>query len=269
MKRVILLDADVPAYRFASRGQKEIAWDEGEEVVKVAPPEDWAIDNMLQYINDLKEELDAQRLVMCFSDAVRSNNWRLDVLSTYKFNRDPGSRPVLHDAMEAALSEHFEFFRKDTLEGDDVLGILATNNKIIKGHKIIVSIDKDLKTIPSRPQQGSDNTLVHVPKVGAGIEVVVTESDADWYWMYQTIIGDSTDGYKGCKGAGPVKAYQVLGEKGDGRTIEHYWPLVVELYESKDQTEADALKQAQVARIARAEDFNYKTKRVIPWLPKF
>lgn len=272
MKTTLLLDADVPAYQFAARGQKEIVWDEGDEEVRIPPPTDMAIDAMYDYINDLKAKLEADRVVLCFSDSDRKANWRLDVLPTYKWKRDPKARPVLHEAMEAALGEHFESIRRPRLEGDDVLGILATNRKVIKGRKIIATIDKDLKTIPSRKQRGSDNLLFHMsiknPKQDRLVRV--TEGQADWYWMYQTIIGDTTDGYKGCPGAGPAKACQLLGDYEDApddTMLPHWWKLVVELYESKGLTEADALQQARVARIARHEDFDYKHKVVIPWTP--
>lgn len=271
MKTTILLDADVPAYQFAARGQTEVVWDEGDDAIVIPPVEKLAIEGMLEYILELKSELEADRVILCFTDLNRKANWRLDVLDSYKFNRDPKvrTRPVLHDLLETVLAEHFKSYRKPRLEGDDVLGILATNPTIIKGHKIIVTIDKDMRTIPSRQQRGSDNVLYHVPKIGKAKIERITESMADWYWMYQTIIGDTTDGYGGCKGAGPVAAKKVLGEMADcdGLTVDYWWPKVVELYESKGFTEADALKQAQVARICRHEDFDYKTGRVIPWSP--
>lgn len=268
MKTTILLDADVPAYQFAARGQSEVVWDEGDSEIVIPPPEDLAVAGMLDYIDDLKRTLEADRVALCFTDLDRKANWRLDVLPSYKACRgERKARPVLHDMLEIVLAEHFESFRRPRLEGDDVLGILATNPHAIKGRKIIVTIDKDLRTIPSRKQRGSDNLLFHLPKKGEPRLERITESMADWYWMYQTIVGDPTDGYKGCPGAGKVAAIKTLGEMKDaeGLTVQHFWPLVVALYESKGFTKEDALAQARVARIARHEDYDYKHKRVIPW----
>lgn len=271
MKRTILLDADVPAYQFAARGQSEIDWDDSGETIAVAPPEAYAVDGMLSYVDELKNELNADRVVLCFTDLDRSANWRLDCLPTYKACRgERKSRPVLHDMLEVVLAEHFQAYRKPRLEGDDILGILATNPKVIKGEKIIVTIDKDMRTIPSRVQRGSDNLLYHIPKKGKPKLERITEAQADWYWMYQTIIGDTVDGYKGCPGAGPVAAKKLLGEFADAGTetqLPIWWTLVVQLYESKGLTEADALAQARVARICRHEDYDYRNKRVIPWSP--
>jgi DNA polymerase-1 len=266
MKTTLLLDADVPAYRFACKGAVTFDWDDVEGEHVESPSLEYATDNMLQHINDLKDRLDAHRVVLCFSDKYRSANWRYDVLPSYKSNRTAKSKPKLYWKLEEILAEHFPFSRKPGLEGDDVLGILATNNRIIKGRKIIATIDKDLKTIPRRILKGSDNALLHLPKYGEGEVTEPTEQEADHYWMYQTLIGDTTDGYNGCPGIGPVKAKKALGEPEDG-CIEVWWPIVVEVYKSKGLTEADALMQARVARICRAEDYDYRNKRALPWEP--
>ena len=272
MSTTILLDADVPAYQFAAKGQKEVIWDDGDDPTIIPPDPEEARESMVEYIDGLKDELAADDIVLCFSDADRRANWRLDVLPSYKSNRDPRGRPVLHDMMERFLEDTYETIRRPRLEGDDVMGILATNPKVIKGRKVIVTIDKDLRTIPNRKTKRSENLLYHIPKVGKAKLEHITEAEADWYWMYQTIIGDTTDGYKGCPGAGPVKARSILGDiedAGEDTLLRVWWPAVVELYESKGLTVDDALAQARVARIARHEDFDYRHKRVIPWSPDF
>jgi DNA polymerase-1 len=62
--------------------------------------------------------------------------------------------------------------------------------------------------------------------------------------MYQTLVGDTSDGYPGCPGIGPVKAEKVLG-------MPPNWQDVVGAYRAAKLTEADALVQARVARILR------------------
>ena len=74
--------------------------------------------------------------------------------------------------------------------------------------------------------------------------------------------GDTVDGYPGCKGVGPVAAKRLLSESGEDR-----WQAIVTAYEKTGATAEDALIQAQIARICRASDFNFKTKEVIPWTP--
>ena len=91
--------------------------------------------------------------------------------------------------------------------------------------------------------------------------------------MMQTLMGDSTDGYKGCPNIGPAKARKLLDEPGTF-SLEGMWDIVVGTYErasikgeSLGLGEADALVQAQVARICRSNNYNFDTKEVLPWLP--
>ena len=266
MKRTILLDADVPAYQFAARGQKDIQWEEDGEEFHEPPPTEWAIDGMLDYIEELEDTLEADKTIICFSDAARSHNWRLNVLPTYKSNRASKIRPVLHPDIEAALADHFEAYRRPGLEGDDVLGILATNPKVIKGEKVICSIDKDMQTIPNRKHKASRNLFyfMNIKYPNKNRLLDISEEQADWYWMYQTLTGDTTDGYKGCPNIGDVKARKILGPPEDGY-LQLWWHLVIDTYQQKGLTIEDALAQARVARIARAEDYDYKRKVIIPW----
>jgi DNA polymerase-1 len=82
--------------------------------------------------------------------------------------------------------------------------------------------------------------------------------------MKQTLTGDPTDGYGGCPGVGKAKVAKALTKKTEDQTL---WELVVQQYVSKGLTEADALVQAQVARICRADDYDFINKRPIPWHP--
>jgi 5'-3' exonuclease len=278
VKRVILLDADVPAYQFAAVGQKEIQWEEDGEITPIPLPLELVEEQMLDWIADLREHLKADRLIVALSDPDKSANWRKRIMPAYKLNRTLKVHPVHRAALEAVLAEHFESYRRDTLEGDDVLGILATNRHVIKGEKILVSIDKDMQTIPTREQRGSINYLFNPGVQRGGVYYkrdkeprVITELEADWYQMYQALIGDTVDGYKGCPKVGPVAAKALLGDPADfpdtPDTRAYWWREAVGAFESKGFGPRLALQQAQVARICRAGDFNYSTKEVIPWHP--
>ena len=76
----------------------------------------------------------------------------------------------------------------DSLEADDVLGILATEPS--NEERIIVSIDKDLYQIPAK-----------VSKDGKTYEGY-QKNEANYWHMMQTLTGDSTDGYSGCPKVG-------------------------------------------------------------------
>jgi DNA polymerase-1 len=81
--------------------------------------------------------------------------------------------------------------------------------------------------------------------------------------MFQTLTGDSSDGYSGIKGCGAVKAERVL--YNSEKTLPSMWKAVVEEYKRNNLTEKDALLQARMARILRTQDYNFKTKKPILW----
>jgi hypothetical protein len=61
--------------------------------------------------------------------------------------------------MRAYCHEAYETFEREGLEGDDILGILATHPTLVRGEKIIVSIDKDQDNIIWKP----NDTRAQVP----------------------------------------------------------------------------------------------------------
>jgi 5'-3' exonuclease len=249
--RVLLGDADIFAFRLASRNQTSVDFGDGEETLHYDMDE--LIEDTKEYLADLTEELEADELIICLSDDYE--NWRKAVHPQYKENRQGSKRPELLYPLKEYMFENYKSFRKPLLEADDVMGILATHPSLIKGEKVIVSEDKDMLTIPGllfKP---------HHPEEGI---IESSEIDADRYWMYQTLIGDTTDNYKGAKGIGPKKAEVIL----DGlETVEEMWPAVVEAYLSKNMTEEDALMNARVARICRRQDYDFKKQEVKLWQP--
>ena len=135
------------------------------------------------------------------------------------------------------------------LEGDDVMSILATSKKY--SDSIVVSVDKDMRSVPCTLLAGDDMELI-------------TKRKADRHWMIQALTGDSTDNYFGIDKVGPVTAEKILGE---AKTLEQMWEKVVEAYEKKKYNFADAVLNAQLARILRDGDFDFDTGEVSLWTP--
>jgi len=95
----------------------------------------------------------------------------------------------------------------------------------------------------------------------------VTEDEADYWHMMQTLTGDTADGYPGCPGIGEKTAAKLLDEHyGD---LSAMWEAVLEAYEKKKLSPEVALVQAQIARICRRNDYDFKKKEVILWTPPF
>jgi DNA polymerase-1 len=118
---------------------------------------------------------------------------------------------------------------------------------------MIVTMDKDLKTIPG--------TLWHLDQKLNGKKIQVTDKDA-WEWfLTQTLTGDVTDGFPGCPGIGPVSAKKLLETKGAN------WDTVKHAYIKAGLTEDDALVQARCARILHASDWDFEKSEVILWKP--
>jgi len=281
--RTLLIDADVLAYQAASALETAIEWEPGFWTWHVEFDAVWQ--KVDQMVEDITEKLNADKVVLCLTDPAK--NFRLDVLPTYKTHRKSTKKPLILFHLKEWLVENRKGVMVDGLEGDDVMGILATRGS---GEKIIVSIDKDMKTIPgkyvrTRAVVDADGAEL----VGAFDILEISEEEADKFHMLQTLMGDATDGYDGCPGVGAVKAQRIVDEclkktpydhvmtrgprKGETEVrhteepCDNLWEAVVSHYEAAGLGEEEALRQARVARILRSSDFNFKTKEPILWHP--
>lgn len=184
-------------------------------------------------------------VLFCLSD---KENFRKKVLPTYKLNRAEKRKPVAYAALIKWLQATCVSLRSPNLEADDIIGILATkpNRKSIP---IIVSGDKDLLSIP-----GYHYNFLHDEFF------FLTEEEADRHFLTQVLTGDRTDGYDGCPGVGPKTAEKLLGDAPS-------WAAVVKAYKAHGLSEADALREARVARILRYTDYDHEKGEVILWTP--
>lgn len=252
MRTTLLLDADIFAFQIAATAQKAYIWDEeGPVSLQVDDWED-VYPRVDEAFAKVKEHLKADELIVCLS-CKTEDGFRFGIYPEYKQNRKGTERPVYLQALKEYMAKQYRTYWKDTLEADDCMGILSTHPTLVPGRKVIVSADKDMATIPGwlyNPDKG------HKPRL-------ISEDAADYFHMYQTLVGDSTDNYKGCPGIGPVKADKLIKEAHPA----DMWDLVVGAYEAKGLTEDDALLQARLARICRADDYNFKEQKVILWNP--
>lgn len=249
-----LIDADILIYEAASLCERAIPWPHGDEgevlwTRHAHMDEAWARFN--DSVDVLAEKVGADEVVLCVT---HHKNWRFDYYGDYKSNRKAGVKPLLVPLMRDRVAEDPRGYRRDFLEGDDIMGILAT--KPGAGDTVMVTIDKDLKTIPGRHYNFRQD-----------LHFEVTEAEADQFHLLQTLMGDQTDGYPGCKGIGPKKAENILPDPIED--VEEAWrEIVVPAFEKAGMDEAFALSQARVARILRASDYKPKTNEVIPWTPR-
>jgi DNA polymerase-1 len=250
--RTLLIDSDIVAFKFASAA--EVATDWGNDQWTLHADAQEARGRMFAFVSELMDTLNAQDIMVCLSDPSR-HYWRHDIFPSYKAGRSSGRRPMILQHLREALAEKYTSYVRPGLEADDIMGILSTHPKIIKGEKVIVSLDKDMRTIPGLLYNWSH------PKDGV-LQVSVFE--ADYKHMLQTVTGDATDGYPGIPGAGPKKAEKVL----EGcQNISEMWEAVSIAYEKAHLSPDVALQMARVARICRACDYDFKNKEVKLWNP--
>lgn len=281
--RTALLDGDVYCYQAAAAVERTFNWGDGEDddscLYTLHADLDDAKLTLDASIETLKDTIGADRVILALTD---KDNWRTAVLPTYKGNRKSVRRPLVLADLRQYARDTYEVWERPGLEGDDILGILATNNAAVPGEKVIVTIDKDLRTIPG----------VHLNsnKISEGF-FEVTREEADTWHILQGIAGDQTDGYTGCPGIGMSKAEEFLAEpymlvpeeytisrgkrKGEqgirwvkAPECPSLWEGIVSLYAKAGYNEEYALQQFRVARILRSSDYDFKKKEPILWTPE-
>jgi 5'-3' exonuclease len=261
--KTLLIDGDILAYRAAAQGEIRVDWDGDGDVVRHSPDFSTVMESCDKAIREWKKELQADAVIVCLS-CPTSEGWRRDVLPSYKMNRAGNMRPEHLQTAKDYLTSAYQTELWDRLEADDVMGIMSTDAKKI-GQMIIVSEDKDMKTIPGWLFNPSND---YTPKF-------ISEDRANQFHMLQTLTGDAVDGYKGAPGIGPMKALAALEP---ATTPAERWAAVVDCYwkaMAKKQgspiplheAEAAALVQARVARILHKSDYSYSTEKVTLWNP--
>lgn len=240
----LAFDTDILMYKAASAAETEIDW--GDDVHSLHTDLKEAKDAFTQQIQKIQDKFEIKDFVCCLSD--HKHNFRKDVDPDYKSNRKGTRKPVGYVALCKWVEDNFPTLRKPTLEADDCLGILATKPDN-QGKCIIVSDDKDLKTIPGK-----------LYRPGADEQLTITQDDAVRHFLTQCLTGDTTDGYKGIPGIGPKKAEAILG-------LRPHWGAVEQAYIKAGMTRDDAIRQARLARILHWSDWDEEKGEVIPWTP--
>lgn len=252
MKRVLLIDGDILVFEASTSAETAIRWEEGLWTLHAF--ENDTEERFEKKVESIRSLLKPDHIIMTLTSG---SNFRKTVYPLYKANRKDVRKPITWRPLREYVHRNYETFEREGLEGDDCLGILATRVHGLKDEeRIVVSLDKDMRTIPgkhfnwNKPEQGV---------------VSVTEDEADRMHMFQTLIGDTTDGYPGCPGVGPKKAEKVL----DGcRSERERWEAVVEAYERAKLNEEIALQMARCARILRSTDYDFKERKPILWEPE-
>ena len=229
-------------YRAASAAEEEHEYNEELTVIVGDFKRGKKIVN--QELDKLKTRFDTDDLLLCWTDR---KNFRKDVDPSYKGNRTK-RKPCGYLKLKNWAMDKWPSVMKPGLEADDVLGILATRGDL--HNFMIVSPDKDMMQIPCRIYNLKD-------------EYTQTPELAERMLYQQTLTGDSTDGYSGAVGIGPKRAGQLLDScKGE------YWPTVVQAFIDAGQTEEDAIRNYNLARILTVNDWDADKQEPILYAPE-
>ena len=244
----MLVDGDLLAYKITSSLEEPIDW--GNDVWTLSSDLKRGKQLFLQSIGYYLALTKSKDAIICFSDR---NNFRKKLDSVYKSFRKKIRKPICYKPLREWIEETHETVSYKNLEGDDVIGLLATGK--YKNNCVIVSGDKDMRTIPC-PQ---------VCIVDDQIEII-DENLADYNFCTQVLKGDSSDGYTGLVGCGTIKASRVLLDK---KKLNEQWEAVLREYTRAKYSIDDAYHQARLARILREGEYNYATNKPKLWDYKY
>ena len=265
--KTAIIDGDIPVYTecasAASRGQNPF----GDYFPDVAE----LTDRVISVCEEWREMAGCQNIIIAYTHESR-RNFRKDVLpGQYKAGRASEKPGGYYEVLENIIS-HYPSITIEGVEGDDVCGIIHTSPKT--GDTVVISTDKDFRTLPG--------LLFNPMKMVEPI--MITPNSAIRYWMYQTLMGDRTDGYLGAPKIGPVKAERILDER-DGGVIPsedemsasfyeaRLWQAVANTYVScyPDMTvgeaHSEAIRQARCARILHRCDYDRIDGLIRLWHP--
>lgn len=241
----LLIDADTYLYRAAYASEQVVSFDP--DILYVQSDLSLAKAMFTASIESLRKRFRTDDIVIAFTD---STNWRHRYHATYKANRVKGRKPVGFKAVKDWAMTEFKCTQVFGLEADDVIGIMATEPGV--DNQIIISIDKDLRTIPARVFNPDKDS----------VPMKITTEEADYNHMYQALVGDRVDNYEGCPGVGPVKARKALDDRKGS-----LWEAVKGVFAKAGKGEGEAFANVAASRILRFGDMNLKTLE-LTWRPE-
>ena len=236
-----LIDCDFIVYKDCAAAETEI--DFGDDIILVASRFSDALRLVEEDLYKIAEDLGCfDDSILFFSDSV---NFRKTIDPAYKGHRNR-KKPCGYKRVINALKETFPVVVLPELEADDAMGIYATREP---GQHIIVSPDKDMRQIPGDLYNLKDP-----------VETIDPEDARRWH-LIQTLAGDQTDGYAGVPGIGIKRAVTLFENEG------YTWETVVNAFAAKDLDEDVALRNARLAKILQAENYDFDTKTIKHWVP--
>lgn len=256
-ERLALIDGEILCYHAVTSREFLVEQEEEGEIFQVLNF-NACKDDLALRIKSIMKETSSTDMALFFGGM---ENFRKKIDPMYKANRSP-YKPMGYAKLVEWCTNEYTTEMAVRIEADDLIGIWHTTPE--DGQEtIIVSNDKDMRTIPgllynhTRPEDGIQN---------------ITEQQACAFWGYQTLVGDTADGYKGCPGVGPKGAQAILDKfnksKLTGKRLQKaVFNQVCSFFLEAGLTKKAALTQARLARILHNGEYNVKTSAPKLWTP--
>jgi len=199
----MLIDGDVVVYQIGFRADKdELGFTD-------------TLGLLQEFIESLQELCREKEYTIILSP--KSCNFREEIFSEYKKNRNSKHKPLFYEDIRSALIEKWGAIVTVGQEADDAMGLMQTDTTII------CSIDKDLNMVPGwhynwrKPEEGL---------------VWVGELEAFKFFMLQCLTGDSVDNIPGLYKIAKRKAMPKVKEPLDDprMTTKGMWEYIKEVY---------------------------------------
>jgi 5'-3' exonuclease len=201
-----------------------------------------AIERADSFILNLLENSKAEEYELWLSGG---ENFRYQIYPMYKANRSP-VRPQWEQAVRQHLCSVWNANVTEGIEADDMLGI--RQNEIDNG--ILCHLDKDLNQIHGH------HFNWEIRRLGETVREKQTYSlsseEADYWFFYQLLVGDTVDNIKGVSGIGPKKAAGIL--YGCDTNQERYEQVLGAFKHNEEELELNA----QCVYIWRRHNDNWK-----------
>ena len=244
----LLYDTGFYGYRFAERTSEDFDWGNGWWIWGCN--HDNALNEFIVHTQELLEAFPGYTIFLVKGD---SHTFRHDLWPDYKANRKDRRAPAgygifLESLIEFSKQQGWLCGGFPYVEDDDVLGICSTDDSVI------VSGDKDLLTIPGKHYR--DGELI-----------TVTKAQADARFFKQALMGDSADGFSGCRGIGDKNKLFRSKEWLTAETPAEYWAQVLYQYKKAGFDELHAITMARLARILRPGEYDLDAGTPHLWEP--
>lgn len=231
-----LIDGDILVYEVCAAGQykdeltgEPVMRDFDEvtehfkEKVKQIEAEVWATEPSVIYLGDSENLLKAvnkQRSRESLPPMEWVNNFRVDVAKSrpYKGNRKQ-EKPLHYNNLRAWIFANYPTKVARGFEADDLLcADLYETHKNKRLDAVACSRDKDLKMVPGmhfgwecgRQPQFGPKRVTELGSLEISKNKKKISGDGMLFFYAQMLTGDSVDNIAGCKGCGPVAAYDLL-----------------------------------------------------------